>query len=142
MKKTAAVFLSLVTGNVLTFRITLYRSFSIYIGIFHVSSFSHKHKNDYKTKVWPKKNCFWLEKHIAQPRVIAQTCGLAFRTLNSAFLLLWRLQNLKRWFGKVFENLGCLFWNKYSDGCLSHRETLGIFENLVCKKHTYTLTYI
>ena len=32
-------------------------------------------KKDARNKNWPKKNCVWLEKYIAQPRVIAQTCG-------------------------------------------------------------------
>ena len=50
------------------------------------SSYSYKHKKWIrKIKVWPKKNCVWLEKHRAYPRVIAQEC-------DSAFGFPWRSQ--------------------------------------------------
>ena len=91
---------------------------------------------DRKNKSATKKELY-LE-HISQPLVIAET---HVQILNSAFVLLWR-QNLNRIFDWVFENLVRLFWNKYLVELFGHRKTLRVFENLLCKKHTYTPTYI
>lgn len=55
------------------------------------------------------------------------------------FGFLWRLQKLNRLFDWVFEELGCLFWNRYLAECFGYWEILIIFEDLVCKKHTYSL---
>ena len=82
------------------------------------SSYSHKHKKWLRRiKVPPKNKCV---KRVAQPRVITQTCGQFFKTLNSASGFLWRLQNLNRLFGWVFESRGHSYWNE---------------------KHTYLPTY-
>ena len=51
-----------------------------YLAVPHINT-----KNRYQITVWPKKNCDWLEKHIAHPSVIAKTCGYAFQALDSAF---------------------------------------------------------
>ena len=78
------------------------------------------------------------KEHISQPLVIAETHA---QIMDSAFVSLWR-QNLKRIFDLLFENLVHLFWNKYLAELFGHRKTLRVVENLVCKKRTYTPTYI
>ena len=139
-EKNAATFLSLFTGNVLTFLLKLYQPFSNLHWHFPCCKYlalTHKNIKNWiqKIKVKPKKNCVWLEKRIGELRVIAQT-------LDSAFGFLWRFQNLNGFFGWVFESLDRLFWNKYSAYFFDHRETMTIFANLVCKKYIDTSIYI
>ena len=60
--------------------------------------------------------------------------------MDCVFGFLWKLQNLNRLSGWVFENLGLLFWNKYSAESFGHWETLRILENMICKRHIYIPT--
>ena len=78
---------------------------------------------DTEIKIVTKKELRLIGKKIAQ-------------TLGIVLGFLWKLKNLNRLFGWVFERHGRLFW------VFEHRKTLIIFLNLVCKKHTYTPTYI
>ena len=112
MEKTAGAFLSLFTGNVLTFWISLYQPFS--------------------NLRWHFPYCKYLAATLV--RIWTLFTQWAFQTLDLAFGFLWRLQNLNRFFGWVLESLGRLFWKKCLAEFLGHRETFGIFENLVCQK--------
>ena len=119
-EKNAATFLSLFTGNVLTFLLKLYQpffKFALTFSMLQVSSaYPQKHKNwIQKTKVKPKKNCVWLEKRIGELRVIAQTLDSAFGfwfplKISKSQRIFW-LSVWKSWSLVLKQILSLFFWS-------------------------------
>ena len=127
MGKTAAVLLSLFTGDVsncislwLVLKIYQPFKFALAFSMLQVSSsYSHKHKNKYEIKVWPRKKLYWIRKTHNKATHYCSNMWLSFSNTGISFLfalktsksqpIVW-LSVWKSWALVLKQILGQVFW--------------------------------